>query len=65
MMECPVCHTDTSRVMHTDGPKRRRECGHCRHRWTTIEIPAAEVDAVRAAGKLARQLLEAMPEVSL
>lgn len=48
--------------MHTDGNKRRRECGHCRHRWSTVELPVENAKATARARELAEQLLAALPE---
>jgi uncharacterized metal-binding protein (TIGR02443 family) len=61
-MKCPVCHAVDSRVMHTDGSKRRRECAHCRHRWSTVELPVENAKATAKARELAQQLLAALPE---
>ncbi len=42
-MQCPACHQTESRVLEsrsTEGDKsirRRRECLHCKHRFTTYE----------------------------
>lgn len=40
-MKCPFCHTGESRVIDTravgEGIRRRRECQHCRQRFTTYE----------------------------
>lgn len=36
-MLCPVC-SHQSRVIDNNGSMRRRECLHCRHRWTTVEV---------------------------
>lgn len=60
-MNCPVCQHG-SRVMHTDGNRRRRECEHCRHRWSTVELPVENAKAAAKARELAQQLLAALPE---
>lgn len=47
-LECPTCSFPLSKVSNTrcvelyDARyiRRRRECEHCKGRWTTIEIPA-------------------------
>lgn len=38
-MNCQLCGAAT-RVLVTDGPKRRRECMNCRHRFNTEEVRA-------------------------
>ena len=53
-MKCPRCQSD-SRVIATREPKRRRQCTACGHRWSTVELSAAEVGKMRAeAVRLAR-----------
>ena len=54
LMECPFCDTPDTRVVDSrpaDGGRsvrRRRECGECRHRFTTYErAEAASVVAKR------------------
>ena len=48
-MKCPRCQHD-SRVVETREPKRRRQClsPACGHRWSTVEISAAELAQMRA-----------------
>jgi transcriptional regulator NrdR family protein len=50
-MNCPICHHVDSRVIHTDADhaeiRRRRECLQCRHRWTSIEMPASEAKRLK------------------
>lgn len=36
-MNCPVCNQD-SKVLDSNRTRRRRECLHCRYRWTTVEV---------------------------
>ena len=49
MSACPECHTFSSKVvdsrkqMENGWTVRRRECYECHHRWTTYEVPAADV----------------------
>lgn len=42
-MNCPLCSHD-SRVIDGRGTTRRRECTHCRHRWTTVEVVKTQAD---------------------
>jgi transcriptional regulator NrdR family protein len=57
---CPVCQHAESRVLRTDAYdeciKRRRECSQCRHRWTSVEVPEADI-------KLLDNLLERLKPV--
>ena len=44
---CPECGSDTTRVIRTERlrnatTRRRHECRHCTHRWTTITGPLPE-----------------------
>ena len=53
-MNCPTCHRDDSSVLdsrpgHGGGIRRRRECNHCRTRWTTVEVPVMEYTRLQAA----------------
>ena len=49
MSACPECHTFNSKVidsrkqMETGWTMRRRECYECGHRWTTYEVPTADI----------------------
>src|SRR6185295_6587769 len=44
-MRCPACGHDGDKVIDSRsvrdglGVRRRRECGDCRHRYTTYEVP--------------------------
>ncbi len=48
-MHCPFCHADDSRVVDSrltdDGSavRRRRQCGQCHRRFTTLEVAALNV----------------------
>ena len=48
-MHCPFCHNPDSRVVDTriadDGAsiRRRRECTHCKKRFTTLETSSFQV----------------------
>lgn len=55
-MNCPMCQHEDSRVTDSRGDRRRRECLHCRHRWTTIELMASKADA---AERITKAVLEA------
>lgn len=59
-MICPLCSHRDSRVLRTDAYdeliKRRRECEQCRHRWTSVEVPEAQV-------KLLDELLDRLKPV--
>lgn len=62
-MRCPLCRGVKTRVLDSRpndaGIRRRRECGGCRHRFTTIETfdtwDARKAGAARAAGFAAQQ----------
>ncbi len=56
-MKCPLCGHD-SRILRTTDRRRRRECLHCRHRWSTVEIPEADERRLAAAVELARAVLQ-------
>lgn len=60
-MQCPLCHHPDSRVLHTLENKRRRECLHCRHRWTTLELPIEQAQVAGRVRELAKELLAALP----
>jgi transcriptional regulator NrdR family protein len=52
-MICPVCNSEKTRVLESRQKRRRRECSHCRHRWTTIEVEERRyVAALDAAAKV-------------
>lgn len=54
-VDCPVCACMGSRVIDARGDgKRRRECTNCRHRWTTVEVPAARKAALERVEKAVR-----------
>lgn len=57
-MKCPHDGADT-RVLYTRGDRRRRECEHCGHRFTTLEVTASRRDmaTARRLGN-ARRILE-------
>jgi hypothetical protein len=38
-VNCPTCNGKTS-VVDRRGPRRRRECNVCKHRFTTFEVLA-------------------------
>lgn len=57
-MKCYLCGHE-SRVLRTVGHYRRRECKHCRHRWTTAEIPVEVEHQITTARKMAQALLGA------
>lgn len=49
---CPNCGSDNWLVIDTrpteNGRRRRKECGDCGERWTTYEIPQAELNTLKA-----------------
>jgi transcriptional regulator NrdR family protein len=54
-MSCPVCEAVNSVVIDTRANgTRRRECTNCRHRWTTVEVPAARKAALERVEKAVR-----------
>lgn len=49
--ECPNCKGESSKVvdsrLRADGYiYRRRECTNCKTRWTTIEVPVADMKEI-------------------
>jgi len=36
-LRCPTCRSDKTRVRHTEGCIRYRECCHCKHTFKTVE----------------------------
>jgi len=54
-MKCPYCTEFDSRVVDTraagDGIRRRRECKHCRRRFTTYEQVVAALHIVKSDGR--------------
>jgi len=60
-VNCPLCNRE-SRVLRTDDGVRRRECGSCKHRWTTVEIPREQHEqqarVVERVKELAHDVLE-------
>ena len=61
-MNCPLCQNSDSRVVGGRLPVRRRECTKCRHRWSTVEVPAEDAKATARARELAKELLETLKE---
>lgn len=63
-MNCPLCHHEESRTVRTDAQaseiRRRRECLRCKHRWTTLELAAEDVQKLEQIRDLARPLAEAV-----
>lgn len=68
LMPCPACgHSRSdvwdSRVTKNNWQRRRRKCGSCGNRWTTIELPEEFVDGLPGVIKgirSARDKLDAM-----
>lgn len=60
-MQCPLCQHPDSRVLDTDNNRRRRECLHCKHRWTTLELPIEQARVAGRARELAEELLAVLP----
>lgn len=58
-LTCPLCQSD-SRIIDTRKDSRRRECESCRHRWTTVEIPAARKDALERVEQAVRDAAKAI-----
>ena len=58
--ECPVCGrhqcvVKDSRPHTLGGVRRRRECHHCKHRWTTYEVTYNEqMETIRLTGMAER-----------
>ena len=57
-MRCPYCRTSDSRVIDSrelsggDSIRRRRECGHCRRRFTTYErVESVSLVVVKKDGR--------------
>lgn len=50
-VQCPACNGESRVIDSRDGEdsrRRRRECGSCKHRYTTYEIHAAAYDRLQA-----------------
>lgn len=51
MMKCPECGSGNWRVIDTrvtqGGRRRRKACNDCGARWTTIEIPQADLNDIQ------------------
>lgn len=58
-MNCPICNGDT-RVLHTSGAKRRRECERCHHRFNTFEKTEEEVARAETVIEQAKTLAKAL-----
>lgn len=59
-MICPLCSHAESRVIQSGNDRRRRQCAHCRHRWTTVEVIDTKA---RAVEELAQAILKAAREL--
>jgi transcriptional regulator NrdR family protein len=46
-----------------DGRTRRRECTKCKHRWSTVEIRLTEYQRLRAPGKTATKIEQAIQDL--
>lgn len=61
-MKCAVCNSDEHRVIETaekgDAIRRRRKCGRCSHKWTTVERDESAIAPFdrEAAAATAREL---------
>ena len=61
-MSCPICQYGDSRVLHTNGARRRRECVNCRYRWTTVELAEGELRRLRRVAEVASDLTDKLRE---
>jgi transcriptional regulator NrdR family protein len=59
---CPCCRHQASRVERAEHGRRRRKCERCGHRWTTVEMPLADVERLESAVKAARVVAEILEE---
>jgi transcriptional repressor NrdR len=53
-VDCPFCASDSTRVLETRGTRRRRECGACGNRFTTVERVESPVEVVKRDGRRER-----------
>jgi hypothetical protein len=64
-MMCPRCGAAGSEVIGGQAydampaRRRRRHCRGCRHRWYTVELPQAEIDALQGRIDRVRRILDA------
>lgn len=67
MYLCPKCQVQ-SRVLRTehkgDYIRRRHDCPGCRHRFSTVELTAEDIDDLFRARELMRKLAEALKTFS-
>lgn len=61
---CPICARARGVLLHSEGGRRRLRCPECGHRWTTHEIPEAELQRLRAIETRARELAQAVEAAS-
>lgn len=59
---CPVCTLARGVLIHSEAGRRRLRCPECGHRWTTHEIPEAELERLRQIEQRARALAAAIAE---
>jgi len=60
--KCPVCHQCEVPIVEHRGIRRRRECSHCRHRFTTYEISAERLELLETLEQHAAAIAEAIGE---
>jgi transcriptional regulator NrdR family protein len=58
--KCPVCNHREAPIVEHRGIRRRRECGECRHRWTTYEISAARLEFLETLEQHASAMADAI-----
>lgn len=56
-MDCPICKGE-SFVLKTMGARRRRKCARCKHRFTTEERLAEELQRQEEAMQAVREAAE-------
>lgn len=60
MLECPRCNGESGvRDSRPIGKtiRRRRECKKCRYKWSTFEISADYMNAIRKISRAAKELV--------
>lgn len=74
-IKCPVCGStkvyvkDSRSFNDGEHKRRRRECGECGHRWTTVEVTLKEfqtidIDAVAANNERDKVISEEIAKIS-
>lgn len=68
MIQCPECQHVRVGVIDSrysdahDAIRRRRECPKCKHRWTTYEITAADLNRINERWNMVERLRDSFLE---